>query len=254
MNECENVRSLLVLFAEGELSPEQKVLVECHLATCSGCREEAAGIDKIRSWLADPDLFAPSEDYSWQLLPRRLSERAQKLSGVKTWLPANLGSLGWTLSLAAMVVLACGLIWLTRRQEVEPAPVSQIEAPGNLAFLGKIQSAHAREMTAQYLSECQDLLLNVVRAEKSCDRHRFDVSLEVSRAQDLLGRKRLLDSELGAPEVARAKDLCDELEIFLINLSTAEKCETSDRLNGMERVIQKQQLLLRINVLQAELS
>jgi hypothetical protein len=254
MNNCESVRDLLVLHAEGELPPEQKTQVENHLIACAECREEAAGIDKIRSWLADPALFAPPEDYSWQFLPRKLSERARTLPAVKHWLPANLGSLGWTLSMAATLFLACGLIWLTQRQTPAPVPAVQVEAPGNQAFLGKIQSAYAREMTSQYLAQCQDLLLNVVRAEKSCEGQKYDVSLEVTRARDLLQRKRMLDSELRAPEVAHAKDLCDELEAFLINLSTSEKCESTDKLHGMERFIEKEQLLLRINVLQAELS
>jgi len=254
MNNCESMRDLLVLYAEGELPPGQRQLVEDHLKSCAGCREEAAGIDKIRAWLSDPDLFAPAEDYLWQLLPHKLSERARTIHPVKPWLPANLGSLVWTLSLAATFFLACGLIWLTQRQANEPVPVAQAEAPGNLAFLGRIQSAHAREMTAQYLAECQDLLLNVMRAERSCEGQKYDVSLEVYRARDLLRRKRMLDSELRTPEVTRAKDLCDELENFLINLSTSEKCESSDKLHGMERFIEKEQLLLRIDVLQAEFS
>jgi hypothetical protein len=254
MNNCENVRNLLVLHAEGELPLEQKVQVENHLASCAECRQEAAGIDKIRTWLADPALFAPSEDYAWQFLPRKLSERARTLPAIKRWLPANLGSLGWTLSMATTLFLACGLIWLAQPQAPTPAPVAAVEAPGNQAFLGRIQSAHAREMTSQYLAQCQDLLLNVMRAEKSCEGQKYNVSLEVTRARDLLQRKRMLDSELRAPEVARAKDLCDELETFLINLSTSEKCESTDRLHGMERFIEKEQLLLRINVLQAEFS
>jgi hypothetical protein len=252
MNNCESVKDLLVLYAERELPPEQKTEVESHLTTCAACREEAAGIEKIRTWLADPALFAPPEDYAWQFLPRKLSERARTLPAVKHWLPANLGSLGWTLSMAATFFVACGLIWLTQRQA--PAPVAQVEAPGNQAFLRKIQSAYTREMTSQYLAQCQDLLLNVVRAEKSCEGQKYDVSLEVTRARDLLQHKRMLDPELHAPEVAHAKDLCDELETFLINLSTSEKCESPDRLRGIERFIEKEQLLLRINVLQAELS
>ncbi|HYK91539.1 MAG TPA: zf-HC2 domain-containing protein [Acidobacteriota bacterium] len=254
-NDCRNIQDLLVLHAEGELPAEQRSLVENHLASCARCREEASGIDKIRAWLADPGLFAPAQDYSWELLPRKMFERASASSPARRWLPANLGALGWSLSLAAMFFLACGLIWLTRRQAPEPVtPVAQVEAPGNQAFLRKIQSAHVREMTSQYLEECQDLLLNVVRAEKSCDGNKYNVSLEVDQARDLLRRKRLLDTELSAPEVARAKDLCDELEAFLIQLSTSEKCETKDRLNGVERFMRKEQLLLRIHVLQAELS
>jgi hypothetical protein len=256
MNNCDNIRDLLVLHAE-ELLPEgQRIEVETHLASCARCREELSSIGRIRTWLADPELFAPPEDYSWELLPRRLAEKAQAASS-----PAGrrfsdwLGSRGWALGLIAALILASGLVWLLRRQEPETAaPVARTEAPGNEAFLRRIQSEHARAMTAQYLSECQNLLLNVVGAERSCQDDKYDVSIEVSQARDLLLRKRLLDPELRTPEVARAKDLCDELENLLLGLSTTEKCASPTNLHGLEHFIQKEQLLLRINVLQAELS
>ncbi len=253
MSDCQITRDRLVLYAEGELPAGDKKDVESHLASCAECRAEADGIDKVREWLADPELFAPSADLAWQLLPRRLSERV-RTTQFKSWLPSNLGSLGWTVSMAATFLLACGLLWLAQQRTPEPAPVAmQVEAPGNQAFLGKIQSAYAREMTSQYLAQCQDLLLDVMRAEKSCSGEKYDVSLEVARARDLLRSKRMLDPELSAPEVASARELCDELEDFLLNLSTSEKCESPDRMRGMERFIQREQLLLRINVLQAEL-
>ncbi len=255
MNDCERVKDLLVLYAEGEVPPEQKALVEDHLLRCAHCREEASGIERVRRWLGDPELFAPAEDYSWELLPRRLSEKALAPSASKRLLPRRPGLPAWALSLAATLSLICGLVWLMRRQAPEPAaPVANAEAPGNAAFLAKIQSAHVRQMTAQYLAGCEDLLLNVMSAEKDCDGQKYNVAIEVDQARDLLRRKRLLDPELNTPEVAQAKNLCDELETFLINLSTSEKCETSDRLHGIERFIKKEQLLLRINVLQAELS
>jgi hypothetical protein len=256
MNDCDSVKDHLVLHAEGQLPAEQRILVENHLASCARCREEVADIGKILSWLADPELFAPPEDYSWELLPRRLAERVlAAASPARKRLSDRPGLTGWALGLAAAFSLAFGLVWLARRQTSEPAaPVVQVEAPGNEAFLRRIQSAHAREMTAQYLGECEDLLLNVMRAEKSCQDDKYDVSLEVNQARDLLRRKRLLDPDLRTPEVARAKDLCDELENFLIGLSTSEKCENPSNLHRLEQFIKKEQLLLRINVLQAELS
>ncbi len=254
MSDCDSVRELLVLHAEGEVTPEQRVLVKDHLASCGACLEEASGIEKLRIWLGDPQLFAPAEDYPWQLLPRKLADRAKAMPAAGAWLHSRLGSLGWALSLSAGFFLACGLVWLALHRAAEPVPVAETEPPGNQAFLERIQSAHARELTAQYLAECEDLLLNLMRAERRCDGRKYDVSLEVGRARELLRRKRLLDSELRAPGVAQAKDLCDELENFLINFSTSERCETPDTMHGLERLIQKEQLLLRINVLQAELS
>src|SRR5436853_644631 len=83
-----------------------------------------------------------------------------------------------------------------------------------------------------------DLLLNLVGAEKNCDVDRHDLSLEVERARELLRRKRMLDTELRAPEVARARELCDELENLLVSLSAAQKCESSGEIRLMERSIE----------------
>jgi hypothetical protein len=257
MNDCQSIRDLLVLHAEGQLSCEAETEVKAHLSTCSACRRELAGIEEVRSWLKDEALFAPEEDYAWQLLAHKVSERASQAPAAKPWLPSNLGALGWTLSMAATFILACGLLWLYQRPvsaPLAPAELAKAEAPGNQAFLEKMQSAYAKEVTSEYLLQCQDLLLNVMRAGKGCNGQNFDVSLEVTRARDLLRQKRMLDQELNTPDVASARRLCDELENFLIHLSTSDKCESPDKLHRMERFIQREQLLLRINVLQAELS
>ena len=257
MNNCDQIRELLVMHAEAALDENRERDVIDHLAGCPACRNEAAAIGKVQAWLKDSELFSPTADYSWQTLPERLTTRAKGVASAKRWLPANFGSLGWAASLAAMVVFCFGLIWLTHRTPpyksvAAPAPASA--APGNEAFLKKMQSAYAREATAQYLSECQDLLLNIMRAEKSCESEKYDVSVEVAQARQLLGRKRLLDAELQSPAVVHAKNLCDELEGFLVNLSTSDKCESPDKMHRMERFIQRERLLLRINVLQSELS
>ncbi len=257
MNNCDQIRELLVMHAEAVLDESRQLEVTNHLAGCSACREEAAAIVKIQTWLRDSDLFSPTDDYSWQALPDRLTNRVKSADSAKRWVPANFGPFGWAVTLAATVVVCFGLVWLTHRTTprqavatLAPAPA----APGNEAFLKKMQSAYAREATAQYLSDCQDLLLNVMRAEKSCVGEKYDVSVEVAQARQLLGRKRMLDAELQSPAVVHAKSLCDELEGFLVNLSTSDRCESQDKMHRMERYIHREQLLLRINVLQSELS
>jgi hypothetical protein len=255
MNNCDAVRDLLILFAEQELSPEEHRGVQEHLAQCEACRRELAGIESIRSALSDPDLFLPS-DYAWQSLPRALAARARDMTPVRRWVPSNLGSLGWAASLAASVLLAAGLIQVIKqRHSVSPPTISHSQLPpGNEPFLRRMESIYARDATARYLNECQDLLLNLVRVEQSCDRGGHDVSAEVARARELLQQKRMLDAELKTPEVARAKELCDQLENVLVDLSISDHCESSDKLRIMQRTIRKEQLLLRINLLKSELS
>jgi hypothetical protein len=251
------MRDQLVLYAENELAEPQRQAVTQHLASCARCREEAAGIDRIRTLLADPELFAPEPTYAWQILPGTLAARVRDFPPERQTVRVRTSSLAWTFAMAATLVLSIGLVWLSHRvapTPAQPALVATRIAPGNEAFLKRIQSVYAREQTATYLNQCQDLLLNVVRAEQNCQGDKYDVSLEVERARALLTRKRLLDRELQAPEVASARELCDDLEHFLFSLSLAEKCQSPDKLQRMETFIQRQQLLLRINVLQSELS
>lgn len=256
MSDCSKIKDLLVLYCESALEATPAAEVRDHLATCPGCSREAREIEEVLRRLSDPLLFAPNPDYAWQLQPATLAARARTTRSVKSWLPWNSGSLAWTLSMAATVILALGSIWLANRPIPAPeaVPIAIAAAPGNEAFLHKMQAAFAREATAQYLSECQDLLLTLMRSGRKCRGENYDVAFEVERAQQLLQRKQLLDSELTSPDVARAKSLCDELETFLVNLSTSTACESPDGMRRMESYIQKQQLLLRINLLQSELS
>jgi hypothetical protein len=249
---CNHIGNLLVLHCEGALSEPEHREVEEHLAQCADCREQARQIASLRTGLMDPRLFEPQKDLAWQLLPQRLAARVGRPPARKGWFPLNMGSVGWGLSLAASVLFACGLIWLANRQL--PAPEQPRVAAGNEAVLNRMQSLYAKEVTARYLTECQDLLVDVVRAEQSCPESMYDVSFEVVRARTLLKQKRMLDAELSLPEVARAKVLCDELEGFLVNLSAARECETSDELQRMGRYIERERLLLRISLLQSELS
>jgi hypothetical protein len=256
MNDCKSIRELLVLYSENELDAVQRAAVARHLPDCAGCRGELDSIGQVREMLAEPELFAPEPDYAWQILPATLAARAKNVPADGQTFTVKRSSLAWTFAMAATLVLSVGLVWRAHLQTPTPEPVAgrQSVAPGNDAFLKRLQTAYVREETSKYLVECQDLLLNVVRAEQNCAGDKYDVSLEVVRARELLQRKRLLDPELDAPEVARARDLCDDLESFLVHLSTAEQCETSIGLQNMESFIQRQQLLLRINVLQSELS
>ncbi len=256
MSECGSIRDLLVLHSEGWLGGEEARRVSEHLRVCGGCRAEAEGIDKVRGWLSDPSIFAPQETYAWQALPEKLGTQAQVCR--RSRLPLDFGSMGWALSLAATVVIGFALIhWMRSAlptSETEVVTRQSVSAPGNEAFLDRIYLAHARQATSQYLAACQDLLLSTLRAEANCEQRLYDVSAEVVQARELLVRKRLLDPDLSAPEVAHARGLCDELESFLLNLSLSEKCETPDKMRRLERYVQKQQLLLRIRVIQGELS
>lgn len=251
MNDCASVKELIVLYAEGELDPEQVRLMAAHLSECRECFQQAEDVGKLRAWLTDPEIFAPAENDRWRSLPAACA-RSVAAHRTRRFQVIH-GPVRWALPAAAAVLITVGLVWMARRPN--PAvEMTALPAPGNEAFLGRIESAVTVDATAQYLAQCQDLLVDMLKAEQTCTGNRYDVSFEVARARDLLLRKRILDAELNAPEVARAKDLCDDLESLLVDLSLSQSCETPDRFRSMEHVIEREQLLLRIKLVQSEIS
>jgi hypothetical protein len=237
------------------LNGEESRRLQAHLEQCPACRQESEKIRAVIGWLADPELFQPPENLAWQLLPGKLAARVASPPAARRWIPVHFGSLGWGLTVAASLVLTCGLIYLLQQNAPGTSPAGvPATASGNQAFLARIQSLYARETTAEYLAECRDLLINLLRTRENCEGSNLDVSLEVARAQQLLQRKRMLAPELKTPDVARAQALCDEIENFLVNLSTSQACARPEEIRRIERYIEREQILLRINVMQAELS
>jgi len=254
MSNCEAIRELLVLHVEGVLAPENVRQVEDHLASCAACREESEQIGRIRGWLKDPGLFEPEHDMAWDLLPEKLAGRAATLPAGR-WNLASLGLPRWARAVAAVAVLAGGLIWMMRLNAPR-LPAGQVAqaGSGNAAFLDRVRTVYTREATVQYLDGCHALLLDLASAERKCDRNHFDVSLEIARARQLLQQKRMIDAAPNVPNLEQARSLCDDLERFLVNLSTSRECESGNALQLMERSIERGQLLLRIHVVSSDIS
>ena len=48
MMDCKNIREILDLYVDGELSPEATVQAEAHLAECVACRDTVARLNRLR--------------------------------------------------------------------------------------------------------------------------------------------------------------------------------------------------------------
>lgn len=253
MSTCDDIRDALVLYVEGVLSEGEAARIREHLQRCPGCFREIRAVGGVIDSLADPGLFQPEEDLAWQLLPARLAARAGAGPAAARWLPLHFSPRAWGLTMAALLVIVCGSIRLVERHAIQPPPATA-DASGNQAFLARIQSLQARGSVAEYLAQCRDLLLDLLRAKETCADGGLELSLEVDRARRLLERRRLLVSGLAGPEAVQVGAVCDEIENFLVALSTSEACLRPEDIRRLESHIEKEQLLLRIRLLQAELS
>jgi predicted anti-sigma-YlaC factor YlaD len=99
--DCENIREMLAGYQDGELDTEQKALVEEHLNRCRTCREELAGLEKVKEVTRKvkyDDLPLEVWQGYWQNLYRRLER-----------------GVGWIFtSIGAIILLITGSFYLVK--------------------------------------------------------------------------------------------------------------------------------------------
>ena len=84
MMDCKNIREILDLYVDGELSPEATVQAEAHLAECSACRNTVAGLNRLRQAVRTAvGQYQPTS----QLVDRVRHSSISRWRRPRTWVP-----------------------------------------------------------------------------------------------------------------------------------------------------------------------
>lgn len=113
---CEAIKKLLVAYLDGEVTPAKRSLIELHLSTCQGCREELEILKKVQVELRqalsmEVDEVSPPPEL-WEKLQQRLENTTplsfwEKYGG---WLNRPL----WRVVVPiVLVVMVIGTLWET---------------------------------------------------------------------------------------------------------------------------------------------
>lgn len=137
MMDCKNLREVLDLYVDGELSPEAVVQAEVHLAECVSCRNAVARLNQLRRVVKTTvGQYQPTP----QLVDRVRQSTVSRLRHPKIWVPV------------AATVLLIAVMSLFAPQ-IRSAVASQLEVA---AF--HLDDSRATVMEGKLL--CRDCLLN----------------------------------------------------------------------------------------------
>ncbi len=136
MMDCKNIREILDLYVDGELSPEATVQAEAHLAECDSCRRTVDRLNRLRQAVrASVGQYQPAA---------QLVARVRK-STITSWLRPTI----WT-SAAAAVLLVTAAIFFS-------AQVRDVVANGLEFIAFHVDDSRATVMEGKLL--CRDCLL-----------------------------------------------------------------------------------------------
>lgn len=263
MKTCRSIKRNIVAFLSGELGEQERAAVQVHLSSCSVCRTEMEEVAKIfgRAKLARKDMEDVMESIDWDRLPQKIAAHVldERRKPGRTILkqrsrffllrPAFRPLLA---GLFAGVLLGSLVTFLMLRLPGE----HRVKNPGfftNPAVFDRVELEMARRETLDYLDQSQILLLDFIQASSRQPAREGAGHLSVQRARNLLAKKKYIDPQLEKFRMAKAKAICDQIEILFYELALLRDRMTKEEFQTLQSVIRKRQLLLKIKIVKKEL-
>jgi hypothetical protein len=251
----------VALLAAGVLEGREREQTRAHVEACARCRRQHAELVAVIAAMESDPVRSVEPGLPVSVLVDRV-ERQLDDSTVRRSAPA----VGWRLALpaAAAAVLALVLLGPEVASRFPPGPPASVatRAPGPAApaaalsseILDRLDRNLAREHTARYLSDAQDVLLALATTEADCVREedRVDVGEAPGRSRDLLARRALLVD--GRPEaVASARGVLDDVEMALREVAALPSCVRRGDVQRLRQEVERRHLHMRIRLMTREL-
>ncbi len=253
----------MVAFLYGELEESEKERLKAHLESCKKCRMELEQLRKIHT-AADAlnqDIEEAAESIDWQNLPAEIvdtvlekemsSVRKQQRRGFWRFLfqprfrPAYAGVLLGVL-LGSLITFL-----IIRTQSPSLSENGRIIVPQG--FYDKMELEMARRETIDYLEKSEYLLLDFVQSSPEKFVGFWQSEFGSQKTMDLLSKKKYIDPQLDKFKLAKAKLICDQIELLFFELMQISERLSEEELKKIQTLIEDRKLLLKIKLVKKEL-
>lgn len=260
MKTCARTERRLGKYASGHLSPGEREAIMTHLRDCPSCR---AGETRWQRLLAAASAGKLDSDRAmtgidWEGLAQRIADEAERRAAGRRARPEpRPGFFGWLVR-PALAYLFVGLVlgglgmWAVFKAGVfNPKPRPGFYASAE--FLDKAELELARRETVDYLERSQYLLLDFSQTSVDSSGAARRIETASGKAVDLLARKKFINSQLDAVPMAKAREICDQIEALCLELSQVGGRLDDAQWREIQDRVRRSQLLLKINLVKKEL-
>ncbi len=232
-----------------------------HLEKCPDCRAEADEMRRVieKAEAVKAEIRQAVASVNWEALPDTIADRAfaasrkpeRALPAARPW--------GWFAALrmkpalaglaAGLVVGAAAMYFALKAPGPRPGQDTGYYASGE--FLDRAELTMARRNTLDYLEKSQYVLLDVF--ESAGEGGPTSAPFRSEQARDLLSKKKYLNAQLERFQMAKAKAICDQIEMLFRELAQLEGDLPAAELGRIRDYVEERQLLLKINLVKKEL-
>jgi len=255
MKTCRKVRPWLEWLAADEIDDRQRLRVEAHLRECASCRRELASWQSLLGAAADRGAVeAECRAIDWDTVSAKIMRKISDANG-RHETPARRRVFSFApLATAAslLLVIAAAMFFLTR-----PRPGI---APGtgndelSAATVDRLQSGLAREEVISYLQQSQLMFSDLLKNCADEGTASWEVRLYSRQARKLLLQKKYFQQNLPALEWLRVRDVSERIDWLNYEILQLEDHRLCSQINRLQRIMENERLLLKIRLLEKDLS
>jgi len=262
MKHCKE-RKELAAFLYGELKDDERKRLESHLEVCPQCRKEIEELKQIvsESDSLKSDIKKALASVDWEMLPSKISENVFKKE-----IPLSRGSRTgkfwgllfqprfrpvYTALFLGILLGSLATFVVFRNSGFNGTTEGRFFVSGD--FLERLELEMARRETLDYLEKSQYLLLDFVQFSPEKSAELWQSNFASIRARDLLAKKRYIDLQLDRFQMAKAKKICDQIELLFFELAQITKEFPVEEVKKIQNLIEEKQILFKINLVKKEL-
>jgi hypothetical protein len=230
----------LVLHYYGEDVPR----ADSHLAACASCQASLTRLQRVMAFIdSAPPVEAPDgfERIAWARLEPAIGAPRRGWLSWFVFSPARL-------AFAAGVLVLVGASFMAGRLMPRPGPAAGAPAPAQT-------EAQVRERIllvdlGEHLDRSQRMLVELATADDSTGS--VDMSLEQSRAEQLVAANRLYRQTAASTGDAAIAAVLDDLERVLVDIAASPKTMTQEDFDAVRRRIESKELLFKVRVMASQ--
>jgi hypothetical protein len=262
MNACDAIRRRLKALAQGGPVSEDEAPMTQHLEECPECRRSRDEIQRILdgAGAVRGDIESAMASIDWEALPERIADAA--FTGKARPADARKTRSFWAAlvqprfrpvyaGLVAGIVLgSVGMLVVLKSRPgalraARPYVVTR-------EFIDQAEFQLAKKETLDYLDKSQYLLLDFVQSPPGKSLPATGAP-EPQRIRDLLSMKRYINPQLGTVRMAKAREICDQIDLLFRELAMISEGLSPTETAPIKDFIEQTQLLLKIKILKKEL-
>jgi anti-sigma factor RsiW len=232
----------LVLHYYGEMPAPEETRAESHLSACRTCQDNYARLQRVMALVDSAPAVEPAEGFervAWARLEPAL-HRPQR--GWLSWFVYSPARLAFT----AGIVILIGAAFMAGR-------MTRATGPGGAGAAQSAETVRERILLVdlgEHLDRSQMVLVELVSADDSGGN--VDISLEQSRAEQLVAANRLYRQTALSTGDAGMAAVLDELERVLVDVAASPSTVSQEDLDSVRRRIVSKELLFKVRVVSSQ--